>query len=610
MSRRAALASDNDELRRIRLRRASVLEQRLGRADEARSELEALLAATGDNLSVLRVLADLNVRLGAPLRAAPLWLRASAVTADRDEALDLSCKACEAYIAGEDVDSARRVLDGIGVWSQSERLLELSVAIERRRQDPLALAEALDELANATHADPAKRAAWLMEAAEASLSVAGSELALARAVRAARLDPRSLPTQLLARSLEYRQRGAGSSDDAEITLSELSLSGDEPSPEQAELLAFLRAEALDVLGRRDEAQSELEQAELAIGARPLLALGLGERLSRAGVLEPSLPRFDVALGGDLRGLRRRGRVAWHAAEVALALGELARTESYLHISAEDPETREQANARIREVFSERVSVPAPSLDGLDSPSAMLSARRPSQPAARISTRPSQPVPAERALASLGRYSGRPGDGAEERIAVPARLGGAEPSTPPKAAGRYSVRPEAPPTDQKTDAGEDRSDSSSKLLRFDDDEASLYRSLAEGVVEAGHELILKLENRPDRTHDLVTVCRRLVVAQPGDSSALERLHRAALGDKDFAYARAIEHVMGVLDLARLTSSRRRCRSSPNNPTRCARSCCAITPRAPSRPCRWCGKAPSAFFAGTRQPMGLRASSECR
>ncbi|HWZ90557.1 MAG TPA: hypothetical protein VNW92_16960, partial [Polyangiaceae bacterium] len=44
LSRRASLASMVDDVRRIRLRRATVLEQRLGRADEARAELEALTA--------------------------------------------------------------------------------------------------------------------------------------------------------------------------------------------------------------------------------------------------------------------------------------------------------------------------------------------------------------------------------------------------------------------------------------------------------------------------------------------------------------------------------------------------------------------------------------
>jgi len=359
LARRAALASSVDEVRRIRLRRATVLEQRLGRADEARAELESLTAATGDHLSVLRVLADLNQRLGTPLRAAPLWLRASAVTADRDEAADLSCRACVAYLLGGDVESARRILDGIQVWSPNERVLTLAAEVERRRQDPLALADALDDLSGISTAEPQSRAEMLVEAAEASLAGKASELGLARAVRAARLAPSLLSAQLLARSLEYRLRGAGSPDDAEATLAELGDSTFVPSTEQAELLAFLRAEALDVHGTAELALTELERAELEWGVRPLIALGLGERLGRMGQLERALGYFDAALGGDLRGLRGRGRVAWHAAEVARTLGDMDRTASYLELAVEDPETRQQAQARIREIFTERVSSPPP-----------------------------------------------------------------------------------------------------------------------------------------------------------------------------------------------------------------------------------------------------------
>src|SRR6185503_12104584 len=128
------------DVRRIHLHRAMVLEQRLGRPDEARNELEAVLAATGDNMSVLRVLADLDERLGTPLRAAPLWMRASAVSRDRDEAADLARRACDAYLAGGDVESARRVLDGMEAWARSHKVLELRVQVERRTENPLALA--------------------------------------------------------------------------------------------------------------------------------------------------------------------------------------------------------------------------------------------------------------------------------------------------------------------------------------------------------------------------------------------------------------------------------------------------------------------------------------
>jgi len=343
LSRRASLASMVDDVRRIRLRRATVLEQRLGRADEARSELEALTAATGDNLSVLRVLADLNERLGAPLRAAPLWLRASAIAQDRAEAADLSRRACESYLNGGDVDSARRVLEGMGAWAQSPRLLELAVEVERRRNNPQALSEALDELATASAAPEEQRANWLVEAARASLSAGTPDVALAQATRAARIAPDSPPAQLLARQLEYLSHGVGDVADARVTVAELRGIQGELDPEQAELRAFLTAEALDVALGGGAGESELEHVWTRIGERPLVALGLAER---KGEREPNgaLRLYDIALGGDLRGLRSRGKVALRAAELAFGLENAERARAYLAIAMTEVETRDQARA--------------------------------------------------------------------------------------------------------------------------------------------------------------------------------------------------------------------------------------------------------------------------
>jgi len=341
LARRASIASMVDDVRRIRLRRATVLEQRLGRADEARAELEALTAATGDNLSVLRVLADLNERLGAPLRAAPLWLRASAIAQDRSEAADLSRKACESYLNGGDVESAVRVLEGMGAWAQSPKLLELSVEVERRRNNPQALSEALDELATASAASDDQRANWLVEAARASLSAGSPGMALTQATRAARIAPESPSAQLLARQLEYQSHGPGDVADARVTVAELRGMHGSLEPEQAELFVFLLAEALDVAVGEGAGETELERAWTEIGERPLIALGLAERKAER---EPNgaLRLFDVALGGDLRGLRSRGKVALRAAELAFALHNGERARAYLAIASSDTATRDEA----------------------------------------------------------------------------------------------------------------------------------------------------------------------------------------------------------------------------------------------------------------------------
>ncbi len=341
LARRASLANMVDDVRRIRLRRATVLEQRLGRADEALRELEALTAATGDNLSVLRVLADLHERLGGPLRAAPLWLRASAVAQDRTEAADLSRRACEAYLNGGDVDSARRVLEGMGAWAQSPKLLELAVEVERRRGSPQSLAEALDELATASTAPEQQRADWLVEGARAWLSGGKPDLALSLATRAARIAPESGSAQLLARQLEYTSHGAGDTADARVTVAELRGIRTPLDADQGELCAFLIAEALDVAGGNGIGEAELARVGAELGERPLIALGLAERKAERDQSE-ALRLFDVALGGDLHGLRTRGKVALRAAEVAFALDNSDRARGYLAIAMSETETRDQA----------------------------------------------------------------------------------------------------------------------------------------------------------------------------------------------------------------------------------------------------------------------------
>jgi cellulose synthase operon protein C len=405
LARRSTLASMVDDVRRIRLRRAAVLEQRLGRPDEACAELEALVTATGDNLSVLRVLADLHERLGAPLRAAALWLRGSAVASARDEAADLSRRACEAYLAGGDVEAARRVLEGMGAWTRSERLLELGVEVERRRQNPVGLAEALDELATASSMPPEERATLLVEAARTSLAAGDAATALSQATRAARIAPELADAQLVARYLEYLTRGGpGSPEDSRVAATELRAMRGELSVEQTDLRAFLTAEALDSALGGDAGLRELLRCRAELGDTPLVAMGMAERLEAT---EPAqaLPLFERALGGDLRGLRTKSRVALSAARAAKRLNEPDRALGYLDAALGDPVTRDAALELSQDLSPAR------------------SRQRSAPPAARrVSSNPPGPEHASPTLVGTpvverGRYSERPaGFEVEERFA--------------------------------------------------------------------------------------------------------------------------------------------------------------------------------------------------
>ncbi len=112
--------------------------------------------------------------------------------------------------------------------------------------------------------------------------------------------------ELLARHLEYRLRGVGSADEARSTVAALSHLEGKLSPEQAELRSFLLAEAEDrVEGAGDPGLSELEREIALHGPRPLLSMGRAERLSALGRARESLEDFDLALSGELYGLRSR-----------------------------------------------------------------------------------------------------------------------------------------------------------------------------------------------------------------------------------------------------------------------------------------------------------------
>ena len=168
LQRRAELADSVADVRGLRMRRARLLEGELGRPDDAIAELEALVVTTGDDREALRQLAELHERRGGPARAAPLWLRASGTATDKHEAAEFTRRACEAYLQGGDLDAARRVLDGLETWARSAEMQQLRVDVERRSNNPRALAEALEELALASMDPAPKRASLLVEAARAS----------------------------------------------------------------------------------------------------------------------------------------------------------------------------------------------------------------------------------------------------------------------------------------------------------------------------------------------------------------------------------------------------------------------------------------------------------
>lgn len=425
LGRRAARASGVDEIRRLRLRRAQLLEERLGRHDEARAELQDLLATTGDHLSVLRVLADLDQRLGDELQAAPRWLRASAVARDRDEAAGLAQRACAAYLRGNDVAGARRVVAGMEAWAPRPLVAALRVEVERRGENPLALARALAEHASFSQDSSEKRAALLVEAARLAEAAGETATALENARQAARFAPAAAAPQLIARLLEYRQRGAGTSEEARALVAQLRGIESALAPPQVELRAFLVAEALDVAVGPAAGLRELERARAEVGERPLLALGLAERLAVSETPGASLPLFDVALGGDLRELRVRGEVALEAAHAARRAGELERAVAFAGIALAEERTRGRAQ-ELRAALERELQPPPPPAPvplAVETAPALTTRRSPPPPPPRVEdpfllTRRSERPAAEEPPTGTVVLDGSGGGGAEDGLELP------------------------------------------------------------------------------------------------------------------------------------------------------------------------------------------------
>ena len=346
-----AQATRDDTLRAVRLRRAAILEQRLGRLEDAAAELEQLLRETPHHASALRWLADILERANAPRRALPVLAELAATATDPVEQESIGARRVRALLATGDLPSARAMLEPLlGRRASSAAVHEARVEIARASQDPTELGAALEDLARSSPDDARARSEMLVEAAQAAARAGDTDVSLARAKDAARLAPDVASTQLFARGLEYRLRGAGTVDDAKATVAALGrLAGDTSlEPEDIALRAFLLAEAEDVVTPGSGEQTLRECFE-AVGSQALVVLGLAERAAASGRVHEALSFFSEAATGNLLGLRRPGRVAFAAAQAAERAADKEATLRFLNEAAKDPETRSDALRRLGEL---------------------------------------------------------------------------------------------------------------------------------------------------------------------------------------------------------------------------------------------------------------------
>ena len=481
--RLSADAGQVEALRAVRLRRAAILEQRLGRIRDACDELGLLLAVAPDNSGALRYLADLQERRGEHPQAASLWARAAAVEPDSRERDTLELRAGHASAASGDfagaLERARAVLSR---RPHDQPALELRCEAARALGQDHDLGEALEQLA--AECPPSGRGRLLVDAALASARAGDLDTALTRARLAADAAPDQATPQLLARGLEYRHRGAGEIDQARQTLVQLSRIEGPMGGDDAALRAFLLAEALDVVQGPGAGIEELEAARELVGPHPLVGLGLAERSVARGQTDAAIEAFRVALGGPLLGLRSSGTVAVAAADFAIRANRPHEAAQFLDIAERFEEAVGAARSRREDLQRGRDNERAlavPASTGVERPtedlrSAIQDAR----------------APRERAQARLALASAKLEQG-DARTAEP-------------------------------------------LLR---------EALADGLVEAGDMLASLLGGSVDRGRDVIQVRFQQVSLEPGNLQRLQALQAAALADDDRVHASAVEHVLRAL-----------------------------------------------------------------
>ena len=474
-------------LRAVRLRRAAILEQRLGRIEDACEELARLLAEWPSSPGALRYLADLRERRGEHGRAAPLWERAAALETDPAGRDELEVRAGRAALAAGDVPAALAHAARVRpIGPAYQGALEIRVEVARGVGEDSALGDALEALAAAETVDAVTRSQLLLEAAQAAARAGDPRGAHERATRAAMAAPDRATPQLLARALEYRLRGAGAPDEARRTIEELAGIREEIEGPDAALRAFLMAEALDVVQGRGAGLRELEEARAHIGDHPLIGLGLAERFAATGQDEMAVDEYRVALRGSLLELRKIGNVALHAAESAARAGRDQDAAHFLDLAQTDPDSRTQAQ-KLRARLIERAGPPQLEQPPVSAPGDDLRLEE-MEAAVRV------------ARTSVARASARLALG-RARLEVHDPIG-AEPL--------------------------------------------LWEALADGLAESGDVLAPLLSGTSDRARDLVRLRRQQVALEPGDVGRLELLRAAALADDDRVYARAVEHVLRAFD----------------------------------------------------------------
>lgn len=356
LSLRAGVCTDPEQLKALVGRRAVSLEQ-LGREQEALAEILETLQRCGDEEPLTRLAAELADRGGDRVAAARLWGRVARVTRDPEAAAAIAAKAAASLLEqGFDGDARATIAPLLEL--RAAPLMEILVELERRTGRPKAVGDALEELSGMVLDDSDRRARYLVEAADAALADGDLRVASERAASAARVVPHDAAIQFYAVSVRYRAEGMGNLEAVRELEKDLAVLGGRLAEDDAPLHAFLSAEVAGVLRGPEEALSVLALRHADLGLKPLIALGMAERLAELGSADQALPLFEVVLASpELRGVRSVAQVAFAAARAALKSGAIERASELVGVVDAQPGASELAESLRRDLQRVRESSP-------------------------------------------------------------------------------------------------------------------------------------------------------------------------------------------------------------------------------------------------------------
>jgi tetratricopeptide (TPR) repeat protein len=332
----------------VRLRRAALFEQRIGSIEKARVELLVLLEREPDCIPAMRYLADLAERTSdVDATLAMLERIRSLPSADVDSRNEAELRIARILFDAGRFEEARSLVKGVLVRGDSLEASSLRVEIARRLGEPRELGDALAAVARLGADDAEGRSEVLVEAAQAAARAGDVDVSLRRAQEAARVAPQVASVQLFARGLEYRTRGAGSPDEARLTLDSLSQVRTSLQTADVALRAFLMAEASRAITGGGAGLELLLETRAELGPHPLLALGTAERLAAQGRHEDALVAYEEAIVGPLLGMRRSSEVALTASVSAEKIGDLSLALRYAEVASQEPDLRLAALERVR-----------------------------------------------------------------------------------------------------------------------------------------------------------------------------------------------------------------------------------------------------------------------